>query len=442
MDTISELQEHPLIDEDWQEALSVIPVDLEKTARETKALQRRREVKTADDLLRLALAYSVCDWSLRLVGMWAKLIGLGHLSDVAVLKRLKKATPWLKDLISAMLEARRIELKAAHPVRVRIVDASCISEPGSTGTDWRLHLSLDLGAQRLDGVEISDVSGGETLARHQSQADDIWIGDRGYAQRNGVGTALQDGAHVVVRIGWSTFPLEEEDGRPFDLFAWLRKIPPTEPAERNVWVTTPQGRFGLRLVSQRLPPAAAERARRRIRKLAKKKGRTPKKHTLEAAGYLILVTSLPADQWTTAQVVDLYRLRWQVELVFKRFKSILDLDQLRAKGPALAQTYLLGKLLAALMLDVMTDAATQRYPDLFNQTQRPLSMWRWMTTGRDFLYAAVRGHISWRHFLACLPDLKRYLCISQRKRQNQAVAAKMLLDRVLGPPAIGPPALS
>ena len=143
MDTTTELQEHPLIDEDWQEALSSIPVDLEKTARETKALQRRREVKTADDLLRLALAYSVCDWSLRLVGMWASLIGLGNLSDVAVLKRLKKATPWLKDLISAMLEARRLELKAAHPARVRIVDGSCISEPGSTGTDWRLHLSLD-----------------------------------------------------------------------------------------------------------------------------------------------------------------------------------------------------------------------------------------------------------------------------------------------------------
>jgi hypothetical protein len=442
MNTITELQSHPMIDEDWEEVLSIIPVDLEKSAQETKALQRRREVRTASDLLRLILAYSLCDWSLRLVGMWAFLIKLGRLSDVAVMKRLKKAMPWLKELISAMLAARRLELKAAHPVRVRIVDGSCISEPGSTGIDWRLHLSLDLGSQRFDGIEITDASGGETLARHQSQPGDTWIGDRGYGQRNGAGTILKDGGHIVLRINWSNFPMEEEDGHPFDLFAWLRKTPIADPAEKDVWATTPPGRFPLRLIAQRLPQAAADKARRCIRKQAKKKGRAPNKHTLEAAGYVILVTSLPAAQWTAAQVIALYRLRWQVELVFKRLKSILDLDQLRAKGPELAQAYLLGKLLAALMLDVRTDAATQRHPDLFNQIQRPLSMWRWMTTGRDFLYVAVRWHISWHRFLACLSDLKRYLCISRRKRQNQAVAAKMLLGCVLGPPAIGPPALS
>ena len=403
MNTTIELQSHPLIDEDWEEVLSSIPVDLEQTAQETKALQRRREVKTASDLLRLVLAYSLCDWSLRLVGMWAFLIKLGRLSDVAVMKRLKKAVPWLKELISALLKARRLELKAAHPVRVRIVDGSCISEPGSIGTDWRLHLSLDLGSQRFDGIEITDASGGETLARHQSQAGDIWVGDRGYGRRNGVGTILKENGHIVLRIGWSTFPMEEEDRQPFDLFAWLRQIPIAEPAEQNVWVTTPQGCFPLRLIAQRLPQAAADKARRRIRKQAKKKGRTPRKRTLEAAGYVIIVTSLPAAQWTAAQVIALYRLRWQVELVFKRLKSILDLDQLRAKGPELAQAYLLGKLLAALILDVRTDVAAQRHPKLFKQTQRPLSLWRWTTTGRDFLCAAVRGHISWRRFLPVCP---------------------------------------
>jgi hypothetical protein len=132
-----------------------------------------------------------------------------------------------------------------------------------------------------------------------------------------------------------------------------------------------------------------------------------------------------------------------VELIFKRLKSILDLDQLRAKGPALAQTYLLGKVLAALIIEAMADQATQRCPTLFTNTQCPVSAWRWTTIGRDFLFQAVRGRVSWHHFLDKLPDLSRYLCISSRHiRQNQAAVARVFLGRLLGPQALAPPALS
>jgi hypothetical protein len=342
-----------------------------------------------------------------------------------------------------MLKARRWKLKAAHPVRVRIVDGSSISIPGSHGTDFRLHLSLDLGSLRIDGVEITDVHGAETLARHPTQPDDIWLADRGYALRPGLGVMLKAKGKIVVRIGWATFPLEHEDGAPFDLFAWLRQIPALAPGEQAVAVTTPAGRFSLRLIAQRLPQEAAERNRRRARKIAKRKGKTPDKRTLEAAGYIFLVTNLSASQWTAIQVLALYRLRWQVELLFKRLKSILDLNQLRAKGPALAQTYLLGKVLAALIIEAMTDQATSRHPALFTDTGYPISAWRWTRIGQDFLFQAVRGHVSWRHFLDRLPDLTRYLCIGPRRdRQNQAAAARVFLSRLLGPQALAPPALS
>jgi len=434
---------HSLVDEEWDKAVETIPVDLEGTAKETKALLRRREIKQAVDLLRLVLAYCVCDWPLRLVGLWANLQGLGNMSDVAVMKRLQKCKEWIELLVGVMLQARRLKLKAAHPVRVRIVDGSSISVPGSKGTDYRLHLSLDLGSQRIDGVEVTDVYGGETLARHPSQPGDIWLADRGYARRTDVGATLKTGRKIVIRFGWSTFPLEDAEGTPFDLFAWLRQTPTMKPDERTVTVTTPEGQFPLRLIAQRLPKEAAEKNRRRIRQRASKKGRTPDKRTMEAAGYVFLVTNLSASEWTTAQVLELYRLRWQVELIFKRLKSILDLDQLRAKGPALAQTYLLGKVLAALIMDVMSDEAIRRYPTLFRDTERPVSAWRWVAIGREFLYQAVRGYVSWRHFLDKLPELTRYLCISSRRnRKNQAAAARVLLGRILGPQALVPPALS
>lgn len=434
---------HPLVDEEWAAAVATIPVDLEKTAKESKALLRRREIKCALDLLRLVLAYSVCDWPLRLVALWAHLQGLANLSDVAAMNRIKKSKEWLETLISALLQARRWQLKAAHPVRVRIVDGSSISAPGSKGTDYRLHLSLDLGSQRIDGVSVTDVHSGETLAHHPDQPGDIWVADRGYARRTDIGLLLQATRKIVLRFGWSTFPLEQEDGTPLDLCAWLRQLVGRRPAECAVVVTTPSDQFALRLVAQRLAPEVAARNRRRIRRQASKKGKNPSKRTLEAAGYIFVVTNLAAAQWTTTQVLDLYRLRWQVELLFKRLKSILDLDHLRAKGPALAQTYLLGKVLAALIIEALTDQAVARYPTLFADTQRPISPWRWFTIGRDFFYQAVRGYVSWSHFLDKLPALTRYLCISSRHdRRHQATAARVLLGRLLGPQALAPPALS
>ena len=156
-----------------------------------------------------------------------------------------------------------------------------------------------------------------------------------------------------------------------------------------------------------------------------------------------MVTSLPAAQWTAQDILDLYRLRWQVELIFKRLKSLLHLDHLRAKGPALAQTYLLGKVLAALIIDTMSNRAARRCPALFDLTERPVSPWRWTALCRDVLRSAVRGSLSWRRLLDRLPYLKRYLCISRRHdRPYQVRVARNLLERLLGPQAVGPPSLS
>jgi hypothetical protein len=222
---------------------------------------------------------------------------------------------WLKDLIQVMLAARRICLEAAHPVRVRVVDGSSIAAPGSRGTDYRLHLSLDLGSGYIDGVSVTDVHSGETLTHHTSHPGDIWVADRGYAHRDGIGSIVANGGHAVVRLTWATCPLEYPNGTAFELFPWLRALPNGTPGEARVAITASKGRFPLRLVACRLPPQAAERARRRVRQIATRKGKTPDKRSLEVAGYVITVTSLPAQQWTAQNILDLYRLRWQVELV-------------------------------------------------------------------------------------------------------------------------------
>jgi hypothetical protein len=248
-----------------------IPADvLEETAWTCKALVRKREVKTAFDLLRIVLAYAVCDWSLRFVGAWCVLLGIGFLSDVAIRKRLKKSNQWLGTLIVRLLQARQIEIRPQAGIRLRIQDATVISKPGSQGTDFRIHVSLDLGNLCLDGIEVTDEHTGETLAHYSTQPGDIRVGDRGYAFASSLGPVLASQGWLVVRVNWQNMSLKTLDGQRFYFKDWLPDV--IQPTECLTWLETPQGSFCLRTIACPLPPEKAEEARRRVRKAAQKKG--------------------------------------------------------------------------------------------------------------------------------------------------------------------------
>jgi len=408
---------------DWAQLLAALPQEVEATSQATGALRRRRQVRSGATLLRLVLLYSLWDWPLRLVAAWAGASGWADLSDVALLHRLQGARAYLSALVTACVVSQRT-LSPTTPIRLRLVDATTISRPGSAGTDWRVHLSFDVGQWAIDGLELTDVHGGETLVRQAAQSGDIQVADRGYGHRRGIGQSLTQGGSLVVRINVTNLPLQDPEGTPLDLAAWLRQLPPGGPAERTVQVVTPEGTFALRLIAGRLSEAAAEAARRRLRREARKKGRTPTQRSLDAAGWVLLVSNLEAATWSAAQLLELYRVRWQVELVFKRLKGLLHLDHLRARGPELAQVYLLGKLLGALLLARLHPPDVRPALAWFVQVERPLSAWRWERWWFEAVRQAVRGVLSLATFTSALPRLQRYLCDAPRHRRAQGAQAR------------------
>ena len=164
---------------------------------------------------------------------------------------------------------------------------------------------------------------------------------------------VEAGADLIVRTGWSSLRLLTPAGEPLDLMAALAAAG-EGPAEHAVRVDERRrdgATLGLRLVIARLPEVAAERARRRLRKDARKRGRRLDDRSLAAAGFVLLLTSLPADAFPAERVLALYRLRWQVELAFKRLKSLLGLGELPARSPDLARAWLNAKLILALLAE-------------------------------------------------------------------------------------------
>lgn len=323
--------------------------DLDATARRFGAFQRPRKVRDATALLRLAFMYGPAHLSLRGTAAAADDAAIASLSDKGVLGRLRNCGDWLEHLLRCLLQQKQ-GLSAGGmdgALDLALVDGSVICAPGSKGTDWRLHARFDPGRGVFADLVLSQGNVGERVDRTSITTGQTMIQDRGYARVRDFSAVLAAKAHFITRIGWRSLRWLGEDGQAVDVLTLLPQD--DQPVEHVVWVkgiTMP-----LRLVLQRIPPEKADHQRKRVARKASKAGHEIDPRTSVAAGYLMLATSVPAAAQPAEQIVSLYRNRWQVELGFKRLKSIGGIDALPALDPNLARTWLLAHLIAALLTD-------------------------------------------------------------------------------------------
>jgi hypothetical protein len=328
-----------------------LPAELASMAREFRAFTRSRAVRSPEELLRAVLLYCGLDYSLREVAANFTQVGR-RLSDEAVRGRLSACEPWLQAMLQQMLPKPDIEI-SQYSRRLILVDGTCIQAPGATSPDYRLHLAWDWMQQRVAFMLVTDYRTGESLSLYDWKTGDVVLADSGYTRTQQLFALKEKGAEFVVRYALSRVRLLSETGVHLKIAAELRK----HEGEREITIpvkidagTATQEAF---LHAFRLSESAAQRARRKIRRRASKDSRgTPKADTLYLAEWMIVLTSFKPEQVSAESIGKLYRARWQVELVIKRLKSVLNIDALRARrGSRLAQVYLLGKSLYALLIE-------------------------------------------------------------------------------------------
>jgi hypothetical protein len=348
-----------LLNEDWQATVDRLggAERLAASARASKAFVRAREIKTATDLLRLVLAYCLGERGLRLTAAWAAAVGLVDVSNPALLYRLRQCGDWLLLLIGEVLAASAP--KPGNGRLIRLLDATVVLQAGqkakTTNRVWRIHSAFDLPAERFGAFVLTDQTGGEQLDRIPVQRGEIRIGDRVYLQPPAMARVLADGGDFVIRAGWRNACWLDADGNPLDLHSEFRQA--AERIDRPIWIRNGRERpLAVRLIAARKSPEAAAAARRKARQQAGKAGYTASQKTLDMAEWFILVTSLPADSFATEEVLALYRLRWRIELAFKRLKSLIGLRAPPGTDARSARTWVLAHLLMALLLEPLVDA--------------------------------------------------------------------------------------
>jgi len=368
----------PEILDHWPEVSAHLPAgfDVEATARLRGAFARAREIKDAETLLRLALAYGGLGMSLRETCAWAEAGEIASLRDPSLLNRLCKAAPWLGDIVAALI-AEQANGPAGRwaGYRLRALDGTSICQPGADRTTWRLHVGYDLATGQVDQLELTDLHGAENLQRLAYRAGDVVLADRYYARPRDLRPVIDAGADFIVRTGWNSLRLLQPNGEPFDLFAALAAQAEQEGEVQvriyeGVSEVTPLEPLILRLVIRRKDPEQTEAEQKRLLKDAKKRGKQPDPRSLEAAKYILLLTSLPATVFPPSDILALYRFRWQIELAFKRFKSLAGLDQLPAKNPGLARAWIYARLIVVIIAERIAGQVSDSSPSGHDKTTR------------------------------------------------------------------------
>jgi hypothetical protein len=348
--------------EDWDLLRSFFPARWKALARTTGALKGLRQDKSEECCLRLLLMHLGCGFSLRETVVRARRARLANLSDVALLKRLRKSKDWLHQLCCDLFQERGLQKAAANPVPLRLLDATVIKEPGPTGSQWRVHYSLRWPDLVCDYFKVSATDGAgsaETLQQFPILRGDWVVVDRGYCHASGIHFVASQKACVTVRLNPQGILLHTPKGALFPLLEQLKPLQrPGQVAEWKVAVPWEgQTPVSARLCVVRKSNAAIALAVRKLRRAASKEQRVLQPETLICAEYVMVLTTCPAEKFSARLIREWYRCRWQIELVFKRFKQIAELGHLPQEDPVSSQAWLYGKLLVALLTEKLIQEA-------------------------------------------------------------------------------------
>lgn len=345
-------EEYKEVGEDWSKIVKLLPEGWEDQARTLGALKFGRQFSGPDNLLRILLMYFSDGCSMRETVARARVGNLADLSDVALLKRVNKSGEWLRWMSERLIQESSIpvlETSALLGRRILAVDGSVIREPGAITSTWRLHYSMEINTLGCREVQVTRGKVGESLTRFTVQKGDVILADRGFANRRGVNHVLDHGGDVLVRMNLASLPLEDTQGNPFVQLTQLRTMQPGKMAE---WPAVLQGTKGLvavRVCAYRKNEEQRIESERKYRQYLNKKQQTFNAETFEATGYVVVVTSL--EGLDAEGILALYRHRWQIELAFKRMKSLLGLGYLKKKDAEGAKAWLQGKLFVACLIE-------------------------------------------------------------------------------------------
>jgi hypothetical protein len=315
---------------------------VDEVSKRTGVIQRRREFTPASLAMTFVMGY-----------LWKPKASVQDLSAIAVQAGAvvtpqavdQRRSPQLVEFREQLFrESIKIVVTSSHSLApllerfttVTVIDSTSIALPDSQckkfagcGGSYRpeqaavkLQTELDLRTGALMHIEIEQGKSPDaaTCRQHvQRGAGSLRIADLGYFNLPVFAAIVAAAEYFLSRLQFGTSVLQP-DGIPLNLLAWLESQP-RGFIDCSLLVGI-KDRLPCRLIAWRVPQEQANRRRQKLREEMKRKNKkAPGTERLAWCDWSILVTNVPAKLLTATEAAVLYRARWQIELLFKRWKS-------------------------------------------------------------------------------------------------------------------------
>src|SRR5215472_3126556 len=261
---------------------------------------------------------------------------------------------------------------------------------------------------------------GESLNRLPVVPHELILADAGYCSIAGIEHVRQQGADVLLRVNPQSFVPFSPQGSRISLLSRLRTLSTVgQCGEWRVILRGQDSSFEGRLCALRKNDSAVEQARRRLHPRASQKQMITRPETVELAKYVLLFTTKFSG--STAQVLEFYRMRWQIELVFKRLKSLVQMGHVPKHDDCSSRPWLYGKLLIALLTQKLIRIGHDMSPAAIDfRPQRPPSPWREFSFALRNIQQAIEPDVSLGRVLLSWNEIARALAEESRRRVLQA----------------------
>jgi hypothetical protein len=164
---------------------------------------------------------------------------------------------------------------------------------------------------------------------------------------------LQSGANFILRLRYNAFKLYDKDGNEISLLNSLSDVTSGKAKDIEVYVKlSALGLTKMRICAVKIPDDKLEKVERRNKRKDSKKCKTTSKEAKVMSKYVVVITALPS-RITANDIISLYRFRWQIEIYFKRLKSIIDFGNIPLRREDSIYTWLNGKLMLSLLIEKM-----------------------------------------------------------------------------------------
>lgn len=336
--------------------IPLLPDGYNEKCIELGIIQRRRGIKTPADLMMLNLFHLINGCSLMEISEVGRILNIGEFSDVAFMNKFAKCTEWfqwISEQLSPGIVADYNTPSYLESYRAIAFDASKVVEKGRSGQTYHLHYGIDIFKMCSVDYKITKEEIGEKLTNFSLIKGDLAIADRAYGTINGIEHCIENEADYIFRLRTNCFRVYDDNGEAINFLYQLNNLEPDQCKDFSGFVKTKRGNtIPVRICAKRKPEEAFEQTKKKLLRRQSKEGKKLQDITIKFNEYTILATSLP-NSISTEDILETYRYRWQIEMFFKRLKSILDFGELPKKSEESSLAWLNGKLMVALLMELL-----------------------------------------------------------------------------------------